>query len=158
MRLRRLRPDDRPELIAVYREAVLSQAGGLYRPEQVRAWAHHAAGQPDLFHSLQRGYGLASLRGERIEAFGLLDGPAQQCCRLALLYCRGRSSRQGRATAILEGLEAEARRLGCRLLRTEASQLSRPLLLRRGWRIEREERLLFAGQPFHRWRMIKPLV
>jgi hypothetical protein len=42
-------------------------------------------------------------------------------------------------------------------LRTEASQLSRPLLERRGWRIEAEEEVLFAGVSFRRWRMIKAL-
>lgn len=172
MRLRRLLPGDRRELIAVYRDAVLSQTTALYSDAQVRAWADHAAGPADPFANLERRYGLASLeepqeqgRGEAaalarapIAAFGLLDAPAQHCCRLALLYCRGHCARQGRAQTLLMELEAEARRWQCRLLRTEASQLSRPLLLRHGWRIERQERLIFAGQPFERWRMIKPLI
>jgi len=42
-------------------------------------------------------------------------------------------------------------------LRTEASQLSRPLLERRGWRVEAEETVLFAGAWFQRWRMIREL-
>jgi GNAT superfamily N-acetyltransferase len=158
MQWRLLVPADRDELIAVYRDAVLSQTAGLYRPEQVQAWAHHAGRDPQALRCLERGYGIASLAGAAIEAFGILDPPAGEHCRLALLYCRGRSCRQGRATALLERLEAEAGRQGCRLLHTEASQLSRPLLERRHWQVEREERLIFAGQPFLRWRMIKPLV
>lgn len=159
MGLRRLRAIDRQELIAVYRDAVLSQTPGLYGPEQVRAWADHAGQRPELFDALEQRYGLASEEGSgAIAAFGLLDRPAQQCARLALLYCRGRCARQGHASAILRALEAEARRQHCRQLRTEASQLSRPLLLRQGWRIERDERLIFAGQPFLRWRMIKTLL
>ncbi|WP_235299921.1 (2Fe-2S) ferredoxin domain-containing protein [Synechococcus sp. GFB01] len=110
MEWRRLVPADRDELIAVYRDAVLSQAAGLYRPEQVQAWAHHAGRDPQALRCLEQGYGIASLAGAAIEAFGILDPPAGDHGRLALLYCRGRSCRQGRATAILERLEAEARR------------------------------------------------
>lgn len=158
--LRQLQPGDRQELEAVYRDAVLSQTPGLYGPEQVRAWARHAATEPAVLACLERGYGLASLAGPDpapIEAFGVLDPPDGPGCRLALLYCRGRACRQGRAGAIHDGLEHWARQRGCRELRTEASQLSRPLLERRGWRVEQEERLIFAGQPFLRWRMIKAL-
>lgn len=164
--LRPLDPGDRDALIAVYRDAVLSQTPGLYNPEQVRAWAGHADAGVGAFAlaGLVRGYGLASLGSREttggettIEAFGILDPPAGDRCRLSLLYCRGRASRQGRATAILAGLELWARQRGCLQLHTEASQLSRPLLERRGWRVEREERLVFAGEPFVRWRMIRDL-
>lgn len=161
--LRRLGPHDRDAVLAVYRDAVLSQTPGLYSPEQVQAWAHHAERDPAVLACLERGYGLASLDqgaggdAPAIEAFGILDPPEAQHCRLALLYCRGRASRQGRAGAILDGLEHWAKQQHCRLLRTEASQLSRPLLERRGWQVEREEQLIFAGQPFLRWRMIRRL-
>lgn len=163
--LRPLEPGDREALIAVYRDAVLSQTPDFYTPEQVRAWAGHASSGVGacVLAGLEGGYGLASLGAGSttnpgsIEAFGILDPPEANRCRLALLYCRGRASRQGRASAILHGLERWARQQGCRQLHTEASQLSRPLLERRGWEVEREERLVFAGQPFLRWRMIKPL-
>jgi hypothetical protein len=54
-------------------------------------------------------------------------------------------------------LEHHATLQGIPRLRTEASQLSRPLLTRRGWRVVTEERVLFAGEWFERWRMIKDL-
>lgn len=155
-RLRSLRRDDGVELVEVYRDAVRSQASGLYSREQIEAWAEHAARSDDLAAALVRGQGLASLGdppGEPIEAFALLD-PAD---RLSLLYCRGRSCRQGRARALLQALEQTARSCGIRRLRTEASQLSRPLLERCGWQLEAEEEVLFAGVLFRRWRMIKPL-
>jgi GNAT superfamily N-acetyltransferase len=89
-----------------------------------------------------------------IEAFALLD-PVD---RLALLYCRGRSSRQGRAGALLEALEQHARSRGVGRLRTEASQLSRPLLERRGWVVDAEETVILGGVSFLRWRMGKDLL
>ena len=173
--LRPLTPADHDALVAVYRDAVLSQAQELYTPAQIEAWAHHPARSAALRLPLREGYGLASVGdglpadpvpaesehqvderpgdGEPIEAFGILHPPD----RLALLYCRGRSSRQGRSGAILRALERHAAGQGIPQLRTEASRLSRPLLQRRGWQIEQEERVLFAGEWFQRWRMIKRL-
>lgn len=172
--LRPLTPADHDALVAVYQDAVLSQTTGLYSPAQITAWAHHAARSGALLEPLREGYGLASLgaqaagadrcaarfakgrpwAGSPIEAFGILHPPD----RLALLYCRGRSCRQGRSSAILQALERYACGQGISQLRTEASQLSRPLLLRHGWQVKEEERVLFAGARFVRWRMIKPLV
>jgi hypothetical protein len=106
---------------------------------------------------VERGRGLVSCASdnpESVEAFAVLD-PMD---RLSLLYCRGRSCRQGRSTALLAALDTIARAEGCRQLRTEASQLSRPLLLRCGWQIDAEETVEYAGVPFVRWRMIKPLI
>ena len=157
--LRPLTPADHDSLVAVYRDAVESQTGGLYSPAQVEAWARYPSRCGALRQPLQEGFGLASVGGEGkgpgapIEAFGILH-PAD---RLALLYCRGRSCRQGRSSAILAALEHHAARAGIPQLRTEASQLSRPLLERRGWQVEAEETVLFAGEWFLRWRMIKAL-
>lgn len=155
--LRPLVPADLPELVDLYRDAVLSQTRGLYSDRQIQAWAGHAGREAGLAEALARGIGLASCAAppdRAIEAFALLD-PID---RLSLLYCRGRSSRQGRATALLAALERLALEQGCKRLRTEASQLSRPLLERQGWRLEAEEEVLFAGVLFRRWRMIKDLV
>jgi putative acetyltransferase len=159
--LRPLAATDLNAIRQVYADAVLSQAPGLYSPEQVRAWAEHAAEAEVLRRPLQEGFGVASLGPDpentaeppAIEAFGILHPPD----RLALLYCRGRASRQGRGSAILLTLEEHARLQGVERLRTEASQLSRPLLERRGWRVEAEETVLFAGAWFQRWRMIREL-
>lgn len=155
--LRRLQPCDHDQVVEVYRDAVISQARGLYTGSQISAWSEHAGRHLGLREALQRGYGMASCSeedGSIIEAFALLD-PID---RLSLLYCRGRSCRQGRATSLLRAVEHRARVCGCRQLRTEASQLSRPLLEREGWWIEAEEEVIFAGVAFRRWRMIKPLV
>jgi len=154
--LRQLVRADGDQLAEVYRDAVISQAASLYSPAQVRAWSAHGTLDHGAFReTLLRGFGLVSCGGGgEVEAFGLLDPPD----RLALLYCRGRSARQGRATALLAALEAHARSQGYRGLRTEASQLSRPLLERQGWRVEAEETAFYAGVAFQRWRMIRELI
>jgi GNAT superfamily N-acetyltransferase len=155
--LRRLKASDHEAVLEVYREAVISGAGSLYTPLQCQAWAQQAmAGQgiEALRRSLQRGWGLVSCSSPtRIEAFGLLD----PCDRLALLYCRPQAGRQGRASALLQALEAEAQRRGIGRLRTEASFLSHPLLLRCGWQVRWQEELLINGVLFRRFRMDKVL-
>jgi hypothetical protein len=153
--MRWLAPGDGDQVAAVYRDAVLSQAQGLYSEAQIRAWTQ-VAQEPAFRAILQRGLGLASCSSSdqsSIEAFAVLE-PGQ---RLSLLYCRGRASRQGRANALLDRLERHARVAGCPQLHTEASQLSRPLLQRRGWLTAAAEDVVFAGVSFQRWRMIKPL-
>ena len=154
--LRVLHPVDLDQVAAVYHDAVISQAKGLYSQAQIAAWANHAQSSNAVREALHRGYGLASCAANNqniIEAFGVLDPPQ----RLSLLYCRGRASRQGRGRLILQALESHAWQQGCRHLHTEASQLSKPLLLHLGWQIDAEEKVIFAGESFQRWRMIKDL-
>ena len=109
-----------------------------------------------LATTIARGFTLVNpvaMGDARIAAFAVLDPPD----RLALLYCDGPWSRQGRGAALVRALEGEARRQGVQRLRTEASQLSRPLLQRLGWQVEASETVPYAGVLFERWRMIKAL-
>ena len=162
-RLRLLQPTDADAALAVLIDAVQGQAPALYQPAQVRAWCEHAWSRADLPAALARGHGWASVASEddassrrpqeSLEAFALRDPPD----RLSLLYCRGRSSRQGRATDLLQAVETSAIAEGHVRLRTEASQFSRPLLERRGWTVEAPEVVVLAGVSFERWRMVKSL-
>ncbi|MFM9111107.1 MAG: GNAT family N-acetyltransferase [Prochlorococcaceae cyanobacterium] len=154
--IRPLELADLPQVIEAYHDAVLSQAPALYSQRQVEAWAGHAASSDQLRPALLRGHGLAccsTATPGTIEAFALLD-PID---RLSLLYCRGRSSRRGLAARLVRALEDHAGQQGVTLLRTEASQLSRPLLQRLGWWVEAEEEVMVAGEPFRRWRMLRRL-
>lgn len=140
-----------------YADAVRTLATPMYRPEQIHAWSTYPRSNTAFLESLERGFGLVGTTPERptsVESFALLY-PQD---RLALLYCRGRSSRKGLATRLVQGLEGHAREMGQTHLRTEASQLSRPLLERLGWRVDEEETILFAGEPFLRWRMSTTLI
>ncbi|MFN9645613.1 MAG: GNAT family N-acetyltransferase [Cyanobacteriota bacterium] len=157
MDVRPLEPADWPQVRVVYADAVQSLAASLYRPEQIQAWARHPFENDAFAEALARGHGLVGFLPDHpcgVEGFALLD-PGD---RLSLLYCRGRSSRQGLATRLVRALEHRARAEGHNSLRTEASRLSRPLLERLGWTVDAEEEILFAGQPFVRWRMSTALL
>ena len=51
--LRRLEDADVDAVLEVYRDAVLSQTGGLYSPAQIQAWAEHAGRDPAVRLALQ---------------------------------------------------------------------------------------------------------
>ena len=77
--------------------------------------------------------------------------------RLALLYCRGRSSRQGHATALLKQIEVETIKERPINLKTEASLCSYKLLLKHGWTIISPEEIQIGGVKFFRYLMEKNL-
>lgn len=150
MVLRLIVPSDAALLREIYADAIESQAPQLYSDQQVRAWAALAWLPGVLDQTLQEGSGWLS--GEDA-AFAIRHPPD----RLALLYCRGRAARQGHGKALLNRIEADAIANGVLALRTEASQFSRPLLERCGWRLLAPEIITIAGVPFERYRMHKAL-
>ena len=150
MALRLVSPADHGLLREIYADAIETQAPALYTRDQVQAWAALAWLPGVLDRTLADGVGWISGVDE---AFAIRY-PED---RLALLYCRGRAARQGHARALLDQIEADARAQGIASLRTEASQLSRPLLQRRGWRLVAPETIAIGGSPFERYSMVKPL-
>ena len=149
--LRPLSPADHDDLREIYLEAVQHAEPSLYSGVQRRAWSHWA---DQLRSSLSRGQGLVSCGAQGSpEAFALRD-PSD---RIALLYCRPRSQRQGRGRQLLRALEQQAQGEGVLRLRTEASLLSQPLFSAEGWQVSWREGLLIEGVPFRRFHMHKPL-
>ena len=151
--LRLIRSEDTSDLRDIYVDSIKSLAQSCYSNTQIEAWAS-LANLPGIFdRPLEDGRGWAVLKRNKIEAFALrhpLD-------RLALLYCRGRSSRKGYANKLLECIESDAFEEGIRLLSTEASFLSYSLLLRRGWEEQSIETIEISGIRFERYRMLKRL-
>ncbi len=153
VQLRLIKREDKSDLRDVYVDSIQSQAPSFYNNSQIEAWAA-LANLPSFFERpFDEGRGWALLKRNKIEAFALrypLD-------RLALLYCRGRSSRKGFANMLLERIEFDCAEEGIQLLSTEASLLSYSLLIRRGWVQKSIEKIEIAGISFDRYRMFKRL-
>ena len=148
--MRLIQPTDSPLLREIYVDAIQTQAAQAYSSDQIRAWAN-LAWLPGLFdRTLEEGQGWIS---------GIDDGFAirHPANRLSMLYCRGRSSRQGHGSALVQAIEDDAQRLGIQRLQTEASLLSRPMLEQRGWTVIAPEPFMIAGVPFVRFQMEKIL-
>ena len=146
MALRRAHSSDHRLLREIYTDAIETQAVLLYTPEQIRAWAALAWLPGVLDRTLAEGHGWIS----GIDAAFAIRDPRD---RLSLLYCRGREARRGHGSALLAQIENDARADGVERLRTEASQLSRPLLERRGWLVVAPETITIGGVSFERYRM-----
>ena len=153
VQLRLIKREDNSDLRDVYVDSIQSQAPSFYNNSQIAAWAA-LANLPSFFERpFNEGRGWALLKRNKIEAFALrypLD-------RLALLYCRGRSSRKGFANMLLDRIEFDCAEEGITLLSTEASLLSYSLLIRRGWVEKSIEKIEIAGISFDRYRMFKKL-
>ncbi len=148
--MRRIQPADSPLLREIYLDAIQTQAAQAYSPEQIRAWTNLAWLPGVLDRALEEGQGWIS---------GIDDGFAIRypSNRLSMLYCRGRSSRQGHGSALLQAIEGDAQRMGIQRLQTEASLLSRPMLEQRGWTVIAPEPFMIGGVPFVRFQMEKTL-
>ena len=153
---RYLRPCEGSDEIAlreVYEDAICACDRSLYTKEQIEAWSALAHLPGILDKPLKQGVGWVSCVNKTVEAFAL----RYPNNRLALLYCRGRSSRQGHATALLHQIEADTLKDGFIKLKTEASLCSYQLLLRNGWKIIAPEEIHIGGVSFSRYLMEKTL-
>ena len=135
----------------VYEDAICTTANDLYSQEQIQAWSALAYLPGVLDKSLQEGKGWASCVDSVIEAFAV-NFPKD---RLALLYCRGRSSRQGHATDLLNRIDEEAQEDETIRLSTEASLFSYKLFLSHGWKLISPEIIKLGGVSFCRYLMEK---
>ena len=137
----------------VYEDAIRNCDRSLYSQEQIDAWSSLAYLPGVLDKPLKYGCGWVSCVDKTIEAFAL-KYPQN---RLALLYCRGRSSRQGHASALLYQIEEDTRKERPINLKTEASLFSYKLLLNNGWKITTLEEMQIGGVNFFRYLMQKTL-
>ncbi len=153
---RYLRPcesSDEMALRAVYEDAIRTCDKSLYSQAQIEAWSALAYLPGILDKPLKQGVGWVSCVNQNIEAFAL----KYPYNRLALLYCRGRSSRQGHATALLHQIEEDTLKDRPLNLKTEASLCSYQLLLRHGWTIIAPQEIHIGGVHFSRYLMEKTL-
>lgn len=149
--LRPLHSSDQIVLREIYEDAICTSANALYTQEQIDAWSGLAYLPGVLDKTLTEGKGWASCVDLAIEAF-VVKYPKD---RLALLYCRGRSSRQGHATDLLNKIEEEAQEDEIIRLSTEASLFSYQLFLKHGWKTIAPETIKIGGVSFYRYLMEK---
>ena len=137
----------------VYEDAIQACDKSLYSQKQIEAWSSLAYLPGILDKPLKQGEGWVSCVDKTIEAFAI-KYPHD---RLALMYCRGRSSRQGHATALLHKIEEDTFLDRPINLKTEASLCSYQLLLRHGWTIIAPQEIQIGGVHFSRYLMEKTL-
>ena len=145
--------DDYEKVIDVFNDSIHSLCRDLYSKQQIKVWLSFSTANGAMYRALVNGKGFVSCLDGEIEAFAIRY-PAN---RLALLYCRGRSSRQGHATSLLNRIELDALDSNEKSLRTEASLLSYKLLMSLKWQIIRIESVNINNVNFKHYVMEKKL-
>ena len=141
-----------PALLSLFERIVRETGPEHYSPEQVEQWAlgaHH----PGLASQLREHHGwiiepVAEQGGAPLGFVTLSDDG-----HLSLLYVSAAHQRQGLGSLLLETALLAARRLGLRLLTTEASVFSHELFLRHGFELAGLETVERGGVSFVRHRL-----
>jgi putative acetyltransferase len=152
VQIRRYRPADAAAVVALFRDTIRRVNIRDYTLEQVRAWAPDEI-QQSWIDKLARRFTLVAVTDGQIVGFGDLEG--NDC--LGHLYTHVDHQRRGIGRAVLAALEAEARRRGCDVIRTEASITARPFFERQGYRVLREQVVVCRGVEFVNYKMEKAL-
>ena len=138
--------DDSPKLEAIFVHAVTTLAPEYYSPEQVQAWAAPPQDSDRFQHWLQDGRIWVAQEGDRILGFvGLMDDGL-----VSALFVHGDYGRQGIGSRLLSTAIAWAQQHHLLNLRAEASELSRPLFAKFGFRTDATETVTRGGVVFHR--------
>ncbi|MGY3901939.1 GNAT family N-acetyltransferase [Aeromonas lusitana] len=152
-----------PALLALFEQSVRQAGPEHYSPEQVERWAQGAR-HPGLVTQLREHHGwvieqapeqagtqMAEQGTKPITPLGFVT--LSQDGHLSLLYVSADHQRQGLGSRLLETAMQAARRLGLRLLTTEASTFSLGLFLRHGFEQTGLETVERGGVSFIRHRL-----
>ena len=147
-----LREEHIPQLVALFEQTVRETGPEHYSQAQVEQWAlgaHH----PGLASQLREHHGWVIEQAAEPEGIPLGFVTLSDDGHLSLLYVGAAHQRQGLGSLLLETALLGARRLGLRLLTTEASAFSHGLFLRHGFEQAGLETVERGGVSFVRHRL-----
>lgn len=153
MQLRRHTHDDLPSIGALYRDAVHTLAVEQYDEAQRLAWAPL---EVDVERWDKRLQGLEVLVADldgRVMGFVAWKADGY----IDLLYTHPAVARTGVATRLMDAAESDVMGRGVTLATVSASDVSRPLFERRGYRVVGEDLIEVRGQVLRSTRMEKDL-
>lgn len=141
---------DLPGLARVYRDAIRGVGAEYYSPDQVAAWSSFADDTEDFRQWIEGAATFVAIQDSISPAgFAGLD-PAG---RIAALFVAPEVMRQGVGAALLERVLNEARARSLTRLTAEASEFSRPLFQKFGFKQRHKEDTCFKGVAFERYVM-----
>jgi putative acetyltransferase len=155
MRIRVYEPADAEGLSAVFQEAVRRTGRCAYSEEQVMAWA--AAGPDPAEYDGRAADGRVLLVAVDEQNRPIAYGDLEADGHIDHLFCHPDAGRKGVASALYDRLEETARSLKIPRLYVEASELSRPLFLRKGFAEIGRRDFEIEGVWTHNYAMAKQL-
>jgi putative acetyltransferase len=140
--LRPYLPDDAPELIDIFREAVMEMTVDEYDEDQREAWASAADDEEAFAKRLQEQLTiLAVIEGQTVGFASLEDGSV-----LAFFYIHPDAINMGVATALADAMEKLAEARGAKELLGDISDTARGFFERRGWSAQQRNTVHMDGE------------
>lgn len=149
--IRRHEEPDAPQIAQLYFDAATQLGSRRYSPEQVATWAPAPVETAEVHARASDGRLtlVAVDRRGQVLAYGDLEGDGH----IDHLYCRPDAAGNGVASAVLDGLIAEAAAGGLSHLYVEASELARGLLERKGFVVLQRRDFEVRGVLIHNYAM-----
>ena len=141
---------DLPHLADIYRESIRHLGNEHYSTEQITAWASHADDLKAFARWVREATTFVAVDNRR-SCIGF--GGLEESGRISALFVAPEWMRQGVGSALLERLMTEIRSCGAYEATTEASEFSRPLFEKFGFRVMYVEHTRFKGVAFTRYAM-----
>lgn len=153
--IRPYRLEDAPQIAQLYFDSVHALGTTSYSQAQVRAWAP-APVDPAAVHALtEDGRTTLVAAGPQNEVLGYGDLEAD--AHIDHLYCRPDAAGRGLGSQLLDALIELGRASGMDRLYAEASELARPMFLRKGFVLIRRRDFEVRGVLIHNYAMQKIL-
>jgi putative acetyltransferase len=153
--IRLYRDGDAPALARIFYDSVRQAALGDYTRAQVEAWAPRVADPARFAAKAADGRLFLVAVNEQDEPIAF--GDLEQGGHIDYLYCRPDFVGKGVASALYDRLEAHARANAMPRLYSEASELARRLLLRKGFTVVTRRDFEVNGVMIHNYAMEKVL-
>ena len=153
MLIREYQPSDVENIVAIFRDAIITIGSTAYNAKQVEVWSSYPEDIEDFRQLLSQGITYVAVHNSQLVAFGQLN-PSNH---IAFIYTASDFGRLGYATKIYQQLEAQALKQGVQRLHTDASRISKYFFLKMGFYIVEAEKVERKQVWFERFKMEKIL-
>ncbi|MGE3642855.1 MAG: N-acetyltransferase family protein [Beijerinckiaceae bacterium] len=140
--LRPFLPADAPDLIAIFREAVMELTVDEYDEDQREAWASAADDEEAFAAELGNKLTILAIADGQTVGFASLEGTSH----LAFLYVHPDAAGQGAATALIDAMEKLSQARGAKELSGDISDTARGFFERRGWSAQSRNTVHMDGE------------
>ena len=151
IKLRRAEPEDLLELQTLFVETIRCTCINDYSREQINAWTASVENKQQWINKIKNQFFLIAEIDGKIVGFGSLGNGNY----LDLLYVHKDYLRKGIAEKIYGELANESKRLGFKKITSDVSITAKPFFEKKGFKIEKENKLLIKGIEIINYRMIK---
>lgn len=147
--IRKYDDSDLPSLVEIYRKSINHVGHEYYSKEQIDVWSNYSK-EMEIFRKwITDSTTFVAFHQQVPVGFGGLDEKG----RISSLFVDPEAMRQGVGSSLLKRIMSEIENRGLNHITTDASEFSKPLFEKFGFRLKDIEHIMFKGVSFHRYAM-----